>query len=361
MIKKTRNKLIASLLLATMLIPAFSINAQAAWTDAPLNHPTSLEVSNLKGNLGFPNMRWEGNIFYTDVVDPYSGKTEITKTDPSYGISAEACKQQTLNHRMSLVQKCTAEANNPALPFIKVSMNDFLCIYGPMYGDAATKYESCNFDSTRYAADYPDVVAAVGNTHAALWNHYKTTGIYEGRRGYVVNYSGYSTNVRNIYWDLANVWTPQMTDREIVIWVNKWMCDNATYAYEGLYRNDEMEAKLAGGVQPFVCAGYATEFNYIMSNLGIPCVVVRSGMANRGAGHAWDWVFIDGQWKEVDVTWNDADGAGGINRPDRTTYLLSAIGTHPENKYLIYPDDACDVQWVADNIYSGSDCISSVY
>lgn len=334
MIKKTKNKLIASLLLATMIIPAFSINAQAA-ASTPRYTSYIRECGWNAPNFYFDK---DGNFVDTD-VDEYSGKTEITVSDPSVGLSGEEYLEARKTHKINIVQKCTKEANNPALPFIKVSMNDFMCIYGPMYGDLATKYESCYFDSARYAADYPDVVATVGNTHAALWNHYKTSGIYEGRKGYVVNLYGATTNIDNIYMDLADVWTPQMTDREIVTWVNKWLCDHMTYNCDIIPGREE-----AG-----VCSTYASIFETIMLNLGIPCIDITQG--DSETGHAWNQVYIDGQWKVVDVTWNDGDHEGGVEGPDNTQYLL--VDHHPrEGAYI---GGASRIKWIADNIYSVAD------
>jgi len=45
----------------------------------------------------------------------------------------------------------------------------------------STKSFAYDFDSAYYARKYPDVVAAVGDSYDALYNHYITHGIYEGR------------------------------------------------------------------------------------------------------------------------------------------------------------------------------------
>lgn len=340
MIKKTKNKLIASLLLATMIIPAFSIDAQAA-ASAPRYTSHTAECGWDAPNFHFDK---DGNFVDTN-VDEYSGKTETTVSDPSVVLSGEEYLEMRRTRKINIAQKCVKEANNPALPFIKVSMNDFMCIYGPMYGDLATKYEGCYFDSVRYAADYPDVVAAVGNTHAALWNHYKTSGIYEGRKGYVVNLYGATTNSRNIYMDLVDVWTPQMTDSEIVMWVNKWLCDHMTYSHHSIPGREE-----AG-----VCGNYTSAFQTIMINLGIPSVDVASDGPDADAGHAWNQVYVNGQWKVVDVTWNDGDQEGGKEGPDNTRLLL--VDHHPlENAYI---GGASKIEWIVDNIYSCADFLTS--
>ena len=59
--------------------------------------------------------------------------------------------------------------------------------------------EGVYFDEVQYAAAYPDVAASVGTSHNALWKHYKTKGIYEGRQAFVKDlYSNPSWNDINL-------------------------------------------------------------------------------------------------------------------------------------------------------------------
>lgn len=50
-----------------------------------------------------------------------------------------------------------------------------------------------------------------------------------------------------------------------------------------------------------VCAGYAEAMLYFLKYEGIPCGIVSS----ENVDHAWNIVYIDGQWYHVDVTWDD--------------------------------------------------------
>ena len=52
-----------------------------------------------------------------------------------------------------------------------------------------------------------------------------------------------------------------------------------------------------------VCDGYSQAFQLCMELLGIPCVRII-GTAN-GGGHAWNAVQLEGEWYQVDVTWDD--------------------------------------------------------
>lgn len=51
-----------------------------------------------------------------------------------------------------------------------------------------------------------------------------------------------------------------------------------------------------------VCAGYARAFQYVLQQLKIPCYYV-TGYA--GQNHAWNIVYLSGDYYNVDVTWDD--------------------------------------------------------
>lgn len=55
-----------------------------------------------------------------------------------------------------------------------------------------------------------------------------------------------------------------------------------------------------------VCAGYAKAFQYVMQQLGIPAYYVTGTSENED--HAWNIVQINGQYTNVDLTWDDTSG-----------------------------------------------------
>ncbi|MCR4590573.1 MAG: hypothetical protein K5668_07120 [Lachnospiraceae bacterium] len=61
-------------------------------------------------------------------------------------------------------------------------------------------------------------------------------------------------------------------------------------AYSGLVMNST------------VCAGYARSFSYILTRMGIPCYLC-TGYA--GEPHGWNIIRLDGEYYNVDVTWDD--------------------------------------------------------
>lgn len=52
------------------------------------------------------------------------------------------------------------------------------------------------------------------------------------------------------------------------------------------------------------CAGYARTFQYLMSQLGIPCTLAL-GTVDSGNSHGWNMVMCGGDWYQIDVTWGD--------------------------------------------------------
>lgn len=106
---------------------------------------------------------------------------------------------------------------------------------------------------------------------------------------------------------LAGYITEDMTDFEKVTVINDYLCGRMEY---DLDYYTTREALLYGKGR---CQGYANAFKSLCLEAGIPTDYV-SGYAfnNYTARHAWNRVYIDGQYYCVDVTTNDASGYNAI-------------------------------------------------
>lgn len=74
-------------------------------------------------------------------------------------------------------------------------------------------------------------------------------------------------------------------------------------AYGALVHNDEGLANYA------VCDGYSNAYVYLLQQAGIEAgiLVGSAGSPDDLGNHAWCIVKLDGQWYEVDTTWDDED------------------------------------------------------
>ena len=61
-----------------------------------------------------------------------------------------------------------------------------------------------------------------------------------------------------------------------------------------------------------VCGGYACTFMICCKMMGIDCLYV-SGWSKKGENHGWNQVCIEGDWYEVDCTWDDNRSDDGMN------------------------------------------------
>ncbi|MDE6951032.1 MAG: hypothetical protein K2P64_08965 [Lachnospiraceae bacterium] len=162
-----------------------------------------------------------------------------------------------------------------------------------------------NFDDARYAAENPDVAAAVGSDKMALYMHYAGSGIAEGRKGYAT-FETVNTYLK-MYEISSQIIDDGMSDREVVKAVHDWMVLNIAYDYDNYLKRTipresyEIEGAINKGKA--VCDGYAKTFRAFMDIQGIECVKI-SGTAN-GGGHAWNKVKLNGEYYYIDVTWDD--------------------------------------------------------
>lgn len=110
-----------------------------------------------------------------------------------------------------------------------------------------------------------------------------------------------------------------MTDEEIELAINQYLCDTITYDFDALDNaeknefmyvdesfNDSFTAYGALMNGKCVCSGYAAAFKLLSEEAGLESIVV-TGILDGGLSHAWNKVKLDDEWQIVDVTNNDTD------------------------------------------------------
>lgn len=100
------------------------------------------------------------------------------------------------------------------------------------------------------------------------------------------------------------------TDYELELYANDYLVDNCVYDKEAAESEEleghENDAYGALVEKKAVCEGYSRAFQLLCNRLGVDCISISG--SGDGESHAWNNVRLDGEWYEVDVTWNDTDG-----------------------------------------------------
>lgn len=78
--------------------------------------------------------------------------------------------------------------------------------------------------------------------------------------------------------------------------------DMTTYNATGPSYKSEADGPLLHGTA--LCEGYSKAFMYLCQSVGIECICV-AGYA--GENHMWNMLKLDGEWYNMDVTWDDAN------------------------------------------------------
>lgn len=99
---------------------------------------------------------------------------------------------------------------------------------------------------------------------------------------------------------------PGMTNAEKALAMHEYLILNTKYDYEN-YLADTIPrishtayGILVNGVG--VCNGYSLAFKDLMTRLGVTTIKVSSSTMQ----HAWNMVYLGGEWYHADVTWDDA-------------------------------------------------------
>ncbi len=108
------------------------------------------------------------------------------------------------------------------------------------------------------------------------------------------------------------------SDYEKERFIHDALADLTVYDSGSEYNQSAYSALVNGAS---VCAGYSRAFQYLMIEIGIPCYYCTG---RCDGDHAWNIVMLDGEYYNVDLTWDDAISSYAFfNRSD-----LDFSGTH---------------------------------
>ncbi|MDE6214060.1 MAG: InlB B-repeat-containing protein [Lachnospiraceae bacterium] len=160
--------------------------------------------------------------------------------------------------------------------------------------------------------DLGDLISGVLNEHPDLYFVQKSYSIsYDETSLYLISiFLTYDDTLNDtavqsgISTALATV-DESMSDLEKAIVLHDYLVVNCEYDKENLDAGTvPAESHTIYGVfakRTAVCDGYALAYKYLLSRVGIDCYMVTSDSIN----HAWNMIVLDGQYYQVDVTWDD--------------------------------------------------------
>lgn len=111
---------------------------------------------------------------------------------------------------------------------------------------------------------------------------------------------------------VGSIITSNMSEYERVKAIHDWIVINVQYNYAGLNNNTlPQTAYNADGALCYksaVCQGYAEAFQLLCAKAGVQAYMMYGESGNSVDGwdsHAWNVVRINGEWYQIDCTWDD--------------------------------------------------------
>ena len=163
-------------------------------------------------------------------------------------------------------------------------------VYDVSYGSNGSYRDSNQFTFTFYASGVYYIRFSVIDMSTY---ETKDTGLYEYKLDIQDdNYPSVDQIVSDV---TAQCETECTTDFEKALWLHDWIIDHANYDYS--YTYCAPEGVLARGKGP--CESYHSAYCMLLNKVGI-----ASGRI-EGNGHVWTAVKMDGEWYQIDSTWDD--------------------------------------------------------
>lgn len=201
-----------------------------------------------------------------------------------------------------------------------------------------------------------DVISKV--YHALLKDHPELFWVHNREEVYTTSYKGtdycrFSPGYTYTEQEISEIMTEMqnaVNEVNAEITQNASDYDKVKMIYTYLIDHTEYEASdddqnIAGVFwkKKAVCAGYARAVQYLLEQLGIPCIYVEGSARDSDEGHAWNIVKINEQYYYVDAT-----------NGDQPSFLEGGAVQLQEHKTVIY-DYLCPFPQEYEQVYTASD------
>lgn len=170
---------------------------------------------------------------------------------------------------------------------------------------------------------------------------------------------------------LRRIIKDDMTDYEKALAIFEYLVDRVSYDYDAFYStsaDSNNACYYLEGIFEYnraVCDGKSKAFVLLCRIEGIECVRDWGSSLNGGAGHAWNYVKLDGNWYMVDTTAGDAgttlDGTNGDKiKTELTNYEYFACPINAYKSDCDYSALAYEYSGIWDALLLGNDNSASL-
>ena len=168
--------------------------------------------------------------------------------------------------------------------------SEYVSVYDVSYGSNSAFQDSNTFSFTFHASGTYYLRFSVRDK---ITGEFKNTGFDE----YILNIQDpqYPSVEQIVENTVAECMQSCTTDFEKALWLHDWILDHADYDYS--YSYCSAEGVLARGEG--TCEAYHRAYVMLLNKAGIATGRVT------GNGHVWTAVRMDGEWYQVDSTWDD--------------------------------------------------------
>jgi len=116
--------------------------------------------------------------------------------------------------------------------------------------------------------------------------------------------------MRSVAEEIMAVCANMDTDFKKEMYIIQWMVENLDYDVELMNSSVDPESYTIAGTlanRKGVCDGYAGTFDYLGKKCGLvtTCITGRANGVGGMNSHRWNQIRLDGEWYNVDVTWED--------------------------------------------------------
>ena len=223
-------------------------------------------------------------VFFTFLTSEFelkaAGRTKITSMDEFY----VAISNQIYNHEVDVTYDVSDY--NLVKKIMDISMEDYQFHYDEKHPLISGCYLS-------YYIDYMSLYYSHGTLRIVIQFKYSKADMDE-----------HFSMMKELALKLK-----KDTTFDTILNVHDYLIENFEYDKKTIYVN---HTDIDGFKDnQMVCSGYSLAAYYLLNEAGIPTMVI-TGYGGNGApnesNHMWNMVFLDDNWYNLDITWDDING-----------------------------------------------------